>query len=120
MSTMLFLPSGVGILQLAEHFILLHEVGLDEGGVGEEGVLSKVEGDAESLRSLQLGIADVLQVGQGLLIILKDGRRNEVVVLENTEPELGNTLDLCESVRIFFIKKLCAKSTLKNKKKRCH
>lgn len=80
-------------MQLTEEFILVHEVGLGEDGVGEVGVLSEVEGKGESLTVLQLAVTDVLQVAKGFLVVLEDAGGNEGVVLEDLEPELGNSLD---------------------------
>ena len=91
------LPSGVVEQQLSEGLLLFHEVGLGEGGVGEEGVLREVEGEGESMLALalELGAADITEEAQGLLVVLGDGVSHHGVVLHGREPEVGNTLDFC-------------------------
>ena len=82
--------------------LLLVVVGLVDGLVGEESVLSELENEAET-GAVEVLHADVGQVLEDLLVALGDGL-SEGRVLHGTEPELRNTLDIGGSSLLLLVR----------------
>ena len=81
--------------------LLLVVVGLAEGLVGEESVLSELEDKTET-GAVEVLHADVGQVLEDLLVAVGDGL-GEGRVLHGAEPELGDTLDVGGSGLLLLI-----------------
>jgi hypothetical protein len=81
--------------------LLLVVVGLADGLVAEESVLSELEDEAET-RAVEVLHADVGQVLENLLIAVGDGL-GERRVLHGAEPELRDTLDIGGSGLLLLI-----------------
>lgn len=82
--------------------LLLVVVGLVDGLVGEESVLSEFEDEAET-GAVEVLHADVGEVLENLLVALSDGL-SEGRVLHGAEPELGDTLDIGGSGLLLLIR----------------
>ena len=79
--------------------LLLVEVGLGDGLVGEEFVVLEFEDEAET-GAVEVLHADVGQVLQSSLVAVCDHLGERDLVLHGAEPELWNTLDILALVLV--------------------
>jgi hypothetical protein len=79
--------------------LLLVEVGLGDGLVGEEVVLLKLEDQTEA-RAVEVLHADISEVLQGSLVAVCDHLGKRDLVLHGAQPELWDTLDVLALVLV--------------------